>query len=58
MTRSLAKQLAEDPRVEILMHRYNMAHRKAGEEVFPSAIRSKTPVVAFTATRWGTLMER
>ena len=55
--RKLAKQLAEDPRVEILMHRFNMAHRKAADEVFPSAIKSKTPVVAFTATRWGTLLE-
>jgi aryl-alcohol dehydrogenase-like predicted oxidoreductase len=55
--RSLAKQLAEDPRVEILMHRFNMAHRKAANEVFPAAIKSKTPVVAFTATRWGTLLE-
>jgi len=39
------------------MHRYNMAHRKAADEVFPSAIQSKTPVVAFTATRWRTLLE-
>ena len=56
--RTLGKQLAEDPRVEILMHRFNMAHRKAADEVFPAAIKSKTPVVAFTATRWGTLLER
>ncbi len=56
--RKLAKQMAEDPRVEILMHRFNMAHRKAADEVFPSAIKTKTPVVAFTATRWGTLLEQ
>jgi aryl-alcohol dehydrogenase-like predicted oxidoreductase len=55
--RRLAQQLAADPRVDLLMHRFNMAHRKAGQEVFPEAIRSKTPVVAFTATRWGTLLE-
>jgi aryl-alcohol dehydrogenase-like predicted oxidoreductase len=55
--RTLARQLAEDPRVEILMHRFNMAHRKAADEVFPLAIKSETPVVAFTATRWGTLLE-
>jgi aryl-alcohol dehydrogenase-like predicted oxidoreductase len=55
--RALAKRLAEDPRVEILMHRFNMADRKAANEVFPSAIKSKTPVVSFTATRWGTLLE-
>jgi aryl-alcohol dehydrogenase-like predicted oxidoreductase len=39
------------------MHRYNMAHRKAAREVFPSAIEARTPVVAFTATRWASLMK-
>ena len=39
------------------MHRYNMAHHKAADEVFPAAVRSQTPVIAFTATRWGTLLE-
>jgi aryl-alcohol dehydrogenase-like predicted oxidoreductase len=55
--RSLARRLAADPRVDVLMHRFNMAHRKAAEEVFPAAARARTPVVAFTATRWGTLLE-
>jgi aryl-alcohol dehydrogenase-like predicted oxidoreductase len=55
--RSLAKQLAADPRVDVLMHRFNMAHRKAAREVFPTAANMETPVVAFTATRWGTLLE-
>jgi aryl-alcohol dehydrogenase-like predicted oxidoreductase len=55
--RKLAQQLAADPRVDVLMHRYNMAHRKAEREVFPTALETKTPVVAFTATRWRTLLE-
>jgi len=55
--RALARRLAEDPRVDVLMHRFNMAHRKAASEVFPAAIKARTPVVAFTATRWGTLLE-
>jgi aryl-alcohol dehydrogenase-like predicted oxidoreductase len=55
--RKLAKELANDPRVDVLMHRFNMAHRKAGTEVFPTAIKTQTPVVAFTATRWGTLLK-
>lgn len=55
--RALAKRLAGDPRVDVLMHRFNMAHRKALREVFPTALRHQTPVVAFTATRWGTLFE-
>ncbi|MFL5244555.1 MAG: aldo/keto reductase [Gemmataceae bacterium] len=55
--RLLAKRLAVDPRVDVLMHRFNMAHRKAEHEVFPAAAKARTPVVAFTATRWGTLLE-
>jgi aryl-alcohol dehydrogenase-like predicted oxidoreductase len=55
--RALARRLAADPRVDVLMHRFNMAHRKAAREVFPAATQARTPVVAFTATRWGTLLE-
>jgi aryl-alcohol dehydrogenase-like predicted oxidoreductase len=55
--RSLARRLAADRRVDVLMHRFNMAHRKAACEVFPIATKARTPIVAFTATRWGTLLE-
>src|SRR5262245_38299767 len=55
--RSLARRLAADPRVALLMTRFTMAHRKAAAEVFPAAAKVRTPVVAFTATRWGTLLE-
>jgi len=55
--RPLARRLAADPRVDVLMHRFNMAHRKAAREVFPVAAKARTPIVAFTATRWGTLLE-
>jgi len=34
-----------------------MAHRKAAREVFPVAAKARTPTVAFTATRWGTLLQ-
>jgi aryl-alcohol dehydrogenase-like predicted oxidoreductase len=54
--RSLARRLAADPRVDVLMHRFNMAHRKAAQEVFPAAAKARMPIVAFTATRWGTLL--
>ncbi len=47
----------EGHRIEVLMHRYNMAHRKAEEQVFPMAQQSKIPVVAFTCTRWGQLLQ-
>jgi aryl-alcohol dehydrogenase-like predicted oxidoreductase len=39
------------------MHRYNMAHRKAEDVLFPAAQVSKIPIVAFTNTRWGTLLQ-
>jgi aryl-alcohol dehydrogenase-like predicted oxidoreductase len=55
--RTLARRLAADPRVDVLMHRFNMAHRQAAQEVFPAAAQARTPIVAFTATRWGTLLE-
>jgi aryl-alcohol dehydrogenase-like predicted oxidoreductase len=54
--RKLAKRLAHDARVDVLMVRYNMAHRKVAHEVFPAAIEAQTPIVAFTATRWATLL--
>src|SRR5262249_39996697 len=55
--RSLARRLSADPRVHVLMHRFNMAHRKAAQEVFPAALKARTPIVACTATRWSTLLE-
>jgi aryl-alcohol dehydrogenase-like predicted oxidoreductase len=55
--RNLARELAADPRVDVLMQRFNMAHRKAAAEVFPQAILNHTPIVAFTATRWRSLLE-
>lgn len=56
--RSLAARLARDPRVEVLMHRFNMAHRGALETVFPAARESGVALVTFTSTRWGSLLER
>jgi aryl-alcohol dehydrogenase-like predicted oxidoreductase len=56
-SRELALELIECGRVEILMHRYNMAHRGAEDKVFPAAIAAQIPVVAFTCTRWGSLLQ-
>ena len=55
-SRPLAARYVADPRVDVLMHRYNMAHRGAEEAVLPAARAAGTPVVAFTCTRWGTLL--
>ena len=54
--RELARRLIDDERVDVLMHRFNMAHRRAATSVFPAARRAGIPVVAFTATRWRTLL--
>ncbi|HTJ40810.1 MAG TPA: hypothetical protein VL463_01905 [Kofleriaceae bacterium] len=51
---------ATDPVYGAIMVRYNAAHRGAEGEVFPS-VTSATPrpgVVAYTATRWGGLLDK
>lgn len=55
-SRPLSLTLIESGRVEVLMHRYNMAHRKSEEAVLPAAVEAGVPVVAFTCTRWGSLL--
>lgn len=49
-----------DPVIEAIMVRYNAAHRGAGTEVFPHLHQRDDPpgVVAYTATRWGALLDR
>ena len=54
--RGLSLRLVEDARVDVVMLRFNMAHRKAAAAVLPAAERTGKPVWAFTATRWGSLM--
>ncbi len=54
--RALAVRLLEDGRIDVLMHRLNMAHRRAFDVVLPTAVAQGIPVVAFTATRWRTLL--
>lgn len=55
--RPIACKILQENRCDVLMHRYNMAHRKAEETVFPAAVAADIPVVAFTSTRWGKLLE-
>lgn len=55
--RSIALELIEGGACEVLMHRYNMAHRKAEEKVLPTALQAEIPVIAFTCTRWGSLLK-
>lgn len=53
-------QFVADGRYDALMLRYNAAHSGAEREVFPfveAAGPGRPGVVAFTATRWGTLLQ-
>lgn len=54
--RQLAGDLAESESVDVLMHRYNMAHRKSESTALSRAMNANVPVVAFTCTRWGSLL--
>lgn len=55
--RDIALQFIEQGGGDVLMLRYNMAHRKAEEQVLPAAQANGIPVVAFTCTRWGSLLK-
>ena len=54
--RPLAATVAASGRLDLLMVRYNAAHRGAELDVFPIAIEREVPVVAFTCMRWGALI--
>jgi aryl-alcohol dehydrogenase-like predicted oxidoreductase len=56
--RRLAGRLAADGAVDVLMIRYNAAHRGASEDVFPHLEIHRPGVVAYTATRWTGLLRR
>jgi aryl-alcohol dehydrogenase-like predicted oxidoreductase len=58
--RPMFQQFARDLRLQVLMMRYNAAHRGAETEAFPHLERPGEPkagVVCYTATRWGTLID-
>jgi predicted aldo/keto reductase-like oxidoreductase len=55
--RPLAAAIAQSGLVDMLMIRYNAAHRGAESEIFPVTQALGMPVVAYTALRWGQLME-
>jgi aryl-alcohol dehydrogenase-like predicted oxidoreductase len=48
--------LVEDEAYDAVMARYNAAHPGAEREVFPIALDRGRPILAYTATRWGTLV--
>ena len=55
--RPLAAKWAQSGRLDMLMIRYNAAHRGAERDVFPAARDRGVPVVTFTALRWKALLQ-
>jgi aryl-alcohol dehydrogenase-like predicted oxidoreductase len=55
--RHLAANWVKTGKLDMLMIRYNAAHRGAETEVFPIADELGVPVVCFTGLRWGALLE-
>jgi aryl-alcohol dehydrogenase-like predicted oxidoreductase len=55
--RPLAAEIARSGLVDALMIRYNAAHRGAEREIFPVTDALGMPVVAYTALRWGALLQ-
>jgi predicted aldo/keto reductase-like oxidoreductase len=55
--RRLAAEAARSGLLDLLMIRYNAAHRGAETEVFPVTDALGLPVVVYTCLRWGALVE-
>jgi predicted aldo/keto reductase-like oxidoreductase len=54
--RPLAAQWSKSGRLDLLMARYNAAHRGAEVDLFPITGPAKLSVISFTALRWGDLL--
>ncbi len=57
-SRKLAAELAREGALDVLVVRYNAAHRKAEEEIFPHLGSHNPGLVTYTATRWRSLLKR
>ena len=55
--RRLAAQIAQSGLIDMLMIRYNAAHRGAETDIFPITDGLQMPVVTYTSLRWGALLE-
>ena len=56
--RAFLGKLAAEGTLDVLMLRYNAAHRGAERDVFPYLEAHNTGIVSYTATRWTELMRR
>jgi predicted aldo/keto reductase-like oxidoreductase len=55
--RPLAANMVRSGLLDLLMIRYNAAHRGAEHDVFPVTDAVGIPVVVYTCLRWGALLE-
>lgn len=55
--RPLAAEIARSGKLDLLMLRYNAAHRGAEREVFPVTDALGMPIIAYTGLRWGALLK-
>ena len=55
--RRLAAETARSGLLDMLMFRYNAAHRGAEADLFPTTLALRLPVVTYTSLRWGALLE-
>ncbi|CAN5193297.1 hypothetical protein BH09MYX1_BH09MYX1_57560 [soil metagenome] len=55
--RLMARELVDELDLDLLMIRYNAAHRGAEKEIFATLPEKRPAIVAYTATRWGKLLE-
>jgi len=56
--RKFAGQLADRGVLDVLMVRYNAAHRGAEQDIFPHCPAHDPGIVSYTATRWTALLRR
>jgi aryl-alcohol dehydrogenase-like predicted oxidoreductase len=56
--RNFAGKLAAEGALDVLMIRYNAAHRGAELDIFPHLTQHNPGVVSYTATRWTYLLRR
>ncbi len=56
--RPFAGKMAAAGALDILMIRYNAAHRGAEQDIFPQLSAHEPGVVSYTATRWGYLIRQ
>jgi aryl-alcohol dehydrogenase-like predicted oxidoreductase len=56
--RKFLGELAANGAIDVMMMRYNAAHRSAEQEIFPYLPQHHPGVISYTATRWTYLLRR